>query len=420
MVKTLPNERSEVEWFWNSTARRRHVFCSTILLTLMALSGCRRQPVAEARQKDPAPKVVQTARVRQETLRRDVEVVGTLTAQDEVTVSSQAESVVLRVLADLGDVVKADQVLIELDPEKLGYSLDQQKAALSRALTIYGASSPGNLPAEKDTPDVRKASAELLQAQQARQRAEALRKLQLIAQQEMDLAEAAYQTKSASYDAALQNARNLRADIQVAEARVNLAARQLRDAVIRAPFDALVQKRLVTVGQSVSPQTPVMSLVRGGALKIVAEIPERMAPWVRIGQLVEFQTDAFQDRKFKATISRISPSVNAQTRSFSFEAIAPNDQLLLKPGSFAKVHVETALTEPALTIPFAGVQYRFGVSRAFVVKGNTLTLRELKLGDRHGERVEIADGLKQGESIALTDIDNLVDGMKVRVAEEVD
>lgn len=399
---------------------RRVYHCVLVLTGVIALAGCGSTPVAQARPKERPAKSVQVEAVRQESMRRDVEVVGTLTAQDEVTVSSQSEGVVMRVLADLGDLVKADQLLVELDPEKLNYNLDQQKAALSRALTKYGAVSADRLPAEKDTPDVRRADAELLQALQSRQRAQALQKLQLIAQQEMDIAEAAYQTKSASFDAALQNARNLRADIDVADAAAKLAARQLRDAAIRAPFEALVQKRMVSVGQLVSPQTQVMTLVRVGPLKIVAEIPERMAPWVRLNQSVEFQVDAYPDRKFYATVSRISPAVNMQTRSFSFEAIAPNEQLLLKPGSFVRVHVATALSEPALTIPYAGVQYRFGVSRAFVMNNRAIAVRELKLGDRHGERVEIVEGLKAGELIALTDVDNLADGMKVTVAGKGD
>lgn len=358
---------------------------------------------------------MQVERVQREDLRRDLEVVGTLAAQDEVTISSQSVGVVLRVLADLGDVVKTDQPLVELDQEKLRYNLEQQQAALARALTKYGAATSGALPADKDTPDVRRAEAELAQARQSRQRAHDLFQAKLIAQQAMDDAEAAYKTKQAAYDSALQNARNLRADIDVSEAAVKLAERQLRDSYIRAPFEAYVQKRMVTVGQLVAAQTPVMTLVRVGPLKIVADIPERMAPWVKVNQSVGFQVDAFPDQKFNATISRISPAVNAQTRSFSFEAITPNEKSLLKPGTFARVHVETALTEHALTISSRAIQYRFGVSRAFVINGDALAVRELKLGDRHGDRVEIVDGLKEDESVALTDVDNLTDGMKVTV-----
>jgi RND family efflux transporter MFP subunit len=171
---------------------------------------------------------------------------------------------------------------------------------------------------------------------------------------------------------------------------------------------------MVSVGQLVGAQTAVMVLVRVGPLKITAEIPERMAPWVRVNQDVTFQADAFPGRTFNATISRISPAVNAQTRSFAFEAIA-NDTSL-KPGTFARVHVETALTEQALTIPFNAVQYRFGVSRVFVVQGSAVTVREVKLGDRHGDRIEVIEGLKEGDVLAVTDVDNLNDGMKITIS----
>lgn len=380
------------------------------------LSGCERKTNAKGPPPQPKIKQIEAEAVRRDTMRRDIEVVGTLAAQDEVTISSQSEGLVLKILADLGDVVKAGQPLVELDSEKLRYSLEQQQAALNRALVKYGASGGSELPAEKDTPDARRAEAELEQAARVRQRARELWQAQLIAKQALEEAEANFQTKQAVYDLALQNARNSRADINVADAATKLAARLLRDSIIYAPFDAYVQKRMVVVGQLVGAQTPVMTLVKVGALKIVAEIPERMAPWIKLNQTVSFQADAFPDRSFGATITRISPAVNTQTRSFSFEAVTPNEKQLLKPGTFARVHVETALTEQALTIPAQAVQYRFGVSRAFVVASeNTLSVRELKLGDRHGDRVEIVDGLKEGDIIAVTDIDNLADGMKIMI-----
>lgn len=379
----------------------------------LSLANCGPSINAKVQPKEPQPKVVKTEHVRRDTTRRNVEVVGTLAARDEVTISAQSEGVVLKIHADLGDFVKADQPLVEMDAEKLRYSLDQHKAALKSARTKYGATTSGELPAEKDTPDVRRAEVELAQARLTLQRTRDLFQSNIVSRQALDDIEVAYQTKQAAYELALQNARNLRADIDVADATAKLAARQLQDAVIRAPFDGYVQKRIVSVGQLVAPQSPVMALVRGGALKIVAEIPERFAPWVQLNQIVTFQVAAFPERTFDAKVTRISPTVNAQSRSFSLEAIADNS--LLKPGTFARVHVATALTEHALTIPVSGVQYRFGVSRAFVVQNNVLAVRELKLGERHDDRVEVVEGLKEGETVALTDIDNLTDGMKVIV-----
>ncbi len=156
-----------------------------------------------------------------------------------------------------------------------------------------------------------------------------------------------------------------------------------------------------------------MTVVRVDPLKVRADIPERMAPWIRIGQAVALKVDAFPERSFNATVTRISPSVETATRTFAFEADTPNDGAMLKPGTFVRVHLDTALDEQVLTIPYAAMQYRYGVNRVFVVTGDTLAARELKLGDRQGDRIEIAAGVKAGEVIAVTDVDILVNGEKV-------
>ena len=395
----------------------RPIRVALTLLVAASAAGCSKSEPAQARSREAAPKAVTIETVKQASVRRTLEVVGTLAAEDEVTVSSQAEGVVRRVLADLGDAVQADQPLVELDREKLQYNLDQQKAELASALTRYGATDRGHLPSIEATPDVRKAAAELAQAKLAFERTGTLHKRQLIPQQTLDDAQAALQSKQASYDSALQAARNARADIDIADAAMKLADRQLRDGIIRAPFGGAVQKRMVSVGELVKVQMPVMAIVRVDPLRVLGEIPERMAPWIKIGQPVVLRVDAFPDRTFTATLARISPAVTTQTRTFAFEASTPNAGGLLKPGTFARVHIETALVEQVLTIPYAAMQYRYGVNRAFIVKGDTLIAKELSLGDRKDDRMEIIAGLSPGDRVALTDVDNLSDGQKVAVGE---
>jgi RND family efflux transporter MFP subunit len=158
-----------------------------------------------------------------------------------------------------------------------------------------------------------------------------------------------------------------------------------------------------------------MTVVRSNPLKVITEIPERMAPWVKVGQPIELRVDAFPNRTFNAAVSRISPAVNAETRTFTIEASAPNAESLLKPGTFARVHLQTALVQEILTIPHAALQHRYGVNRAFVVKGDKLAAHELKLGDRRGDRMEIVSGLAAGDRIAITDVDVLSDGMPVTI-----
>jgi RND family efflux transporter MFP subunit len=390
------------------------VLCTVALVT----SGCGGSSAEQAGGPEEAVKAVETDAVREESVRRTLEVVGTLAAEDQVTVSSEVDGVVRRIRADLGDRVTAGQPLVELDREKLQYNLDQQRAAHARSLTRYGAADSAELPKIEGTPDVRRAEAELAQARQSFERASELHKRQLISQQTLDDAETMLRLKTAAYDAALQEAKNLRTDIDASEAAMKLAERHLEDASIRAPFDGYIQQRMVSIGELVKAQMPVMTVVRVDPLKLLSEIPERMAPWIKVGQPLTLSVDAFPDKQFTATVSRISPAVNTQTRSFAFEALAPNAEALLKPGTFARVRLETSLVEQVMTIPYAAMQYRYGVYRAFTVKGDRLEARELKTGDRVGDRMEILDGLNRADRVAVTDVDTLTDGMKITIEEE--
>jgi HlyD family secretion protein len=357
------------------------------------------------------------SKVKQESVRRAVDVVGTLVAFDEATISSEGEGKVIRILADLGDRVQAGQPLVELDREKSEYRLAQQQATLERAMAKYGVNdASADLPAIEKTPEVQKAAAELAQAEQNFARASELNRRNLVPKQQLDDADAALKTKRATYAASLQSARDLRADISAQRASLQLAERQLRDGVIRAPFDGYVEKRLVSPGQFVSVQTPIAALVKIDPLKVTAEVPERIAPWVKIGQRFSLVIEAFPDRPQQGTVARISPAANPQTRAFPFEGHVPNADGHLKPGTFARVHIETDRVEHVLTVPANSLQYRYGVNRVFVVAGDRLQSKEIRIGDRLGERVEVVEGVKADEPIVANDVDKLSDGVRVTIA----
>jgi membrane fusion protein, multidrug efflux system len=105
--------------------------------------------------------------------------------------------------------------------------------------------------------------------------------------------------------------------------------------------------------------------------------------------------------------------VNTATRAFPFEALVPNHEGVLKPGTFARVHIESGKIDQVMTVPYTAIQYRYGVNRVFVVDGDHVTARELKVGERMGDRIEVVTGVKAGEVVAVTDPDKLTDGMKV-------
>jgi len=380
-------------------------------------AGCSKSETAQARSGEAPPKAVRVETVRQESVKRAVDVVGTLAPVDQVTISSEADGKVSRILADLGDRVKAGQVLIQIDSEKQQYTFEQQQAALARALAQYGATDPEHLPEIERTPDAMRANSDLIQATQAFNRATELFKRNLISQQALDDAQAALQSKRAIYNSALQTGKNLRASIQASQAAMKLADRQLRDTQIRAPFDGFVEKRMVNLGELVKTQTPVIAIVRLDPLKVTAEIPEKMGPWIHTGETVKLQVDAYQGRTFDGRVSRISPTVNTSTRAFPFEALVPNADATLKPGTFARVHIESSKIDTVLTLPYSALQYRYGVNRVYVVEGDKLAMRELSVGERVGDRIEILGGVKAGERVAITDVDTLNDGAPVSVTK---
>ncbi len=401
----------------DSCLRRAALAASAAAAVALSAIACSKSETAQARGRDDIAKKITIERVQEQSVQRAVEVVGTLTAVDEVTVSSEADGLVNRILHDLGDRVQAGDALVELDREKAMYNLEQQRAALQRALAQYGAPDPQHLPVVENTPDVQKAQADLVQAKQAFERASELYKRELVPKQTLDDAQAGLQSKQASYDLSLQNAKNLQANIAAADAAAKLADRQLRDTYIRAPFDGYIEKRFVNLGQlvkgSAATPIPVMALVRIDPLKVTGEIPEKMVPWITVGQSVELHVDAYPTKAIIGRMSRLSPTVNSATRAFPFEALVPNGDALLKPGTFARVRIQTNKSDKVLTLPYAAMQYRYGVNRVFVVAGDHLVAKELKVGERLGDRIEIISGVNAGDPVAMTDVDKLVDGTKV-------
>jgi RND family efflux transporter MFP subunit len=358
---------------------------------------------------------VTTEAVRRQDLRRVIDVVGTLAAADEVTIASEAVGKVVQIRADLGDRVKTGDVIVELDRAKAQYKVDQQRATLNRSLAKVGTQAGADIPPLDQVPDVRKASTQMAQSELAWKRAGELSQKSLISQEQLEDAEAKYVTDKAAYEAALQNAKDLRADIDASEAALRLSERELMDTTIRAPFDGYIQKRLVSLGQFVQVQTPIASLVKVDPLKLVAEVPERMAPWVKAGGKVSLTVDAYPDHQFEGTVSRLSPAINQQSRAFPLEADVPNHDGALKPGTYARARIESDRVDTILTVPYGAIQNRYGVNRLFVVEGDRLVSVEVKLGDRLGERVEITGGIEGGKPVVVSDVDRLAEDMRVQV-----
>ena len=381
-----------------------------LLLGIGACSGAAEGNKKGADDKDGLP--VKMMRVERIEIRREVEAVGTLAAKDQAVVSAEVGGRVARLAADMGDRVREGAPLVFLDGEKLKYRAEEQQAALDQTRARLGAKG-AELPPAEQTPDVLSAAAKHTEAQQQLERARRLAEKRLVSKEDLERAETQLQTAGAAHQAAIASERQLRAEIAAREAALRGATRELQDAVIRAPFDGVVAERMVSQGQFVAVQAPVMRLVRLQPLRLTAEIPEKFGPGIHVGQVISLRTDAFPDVPVEGRVTRISPDVNLKSRAFSIEADVPNADGSLKPGTFARVKVATNHVDAALVVPVTAVQTRYGTSVVFLVRDGKLASTEVKLGDRLGQRVEILSGLEPGATIVADGVDGLSAGTKV-------
>lgn len=352
-------------------------------------------------------------------VRRQIESVGSLFAYEEVTVSSEVEGKVERVLVDIGDRVSQGQPIVKVAPAELELTLEQQRAALRQARARLGIQDDNDdLKDVRAAAEVKRAAAELADAEQKYRRAQTLFEKGLLPKQDLDEAESRYNSARAAYDLAVQAVENMRAQLAGSRASTRLAQKKLNDSTIRAPFAGQVKERGVTQGQYLKVQTPVMVIVNVDPLRVRLKVPEKMAAWVHEGQEVTVTVEAYAGRTFTGKVTRINPSVDQQTRSFEVEALIDNRDNALKPGFFVKATIPSSNVASALFVPQDALLYVYGVYKVFVIEGNTLKEKEVKLGERSGDEVEITEGLREGERIALpAKGQELKDGATVEIVQ---
>lgn len=392
----------------------------TCLATLSLVSCGRTRPTTAGAAGQPGkPVAVRVARVAVEDIERRVEVVGTLQAFEEVTVSSDVEGRITEVLSDLGDRVRRGQKLAVIHPEEQQYVVDQQQAQLRQALDRLGLKNENDRVMDiNEVPEVRKAAADLFEAEQRYKRVRELVAQQIASPQDLDQADARFRSTQANLDYTVRQAQNLVSQVAQFKASLDLARKRLRDTVIEAPFDGSIRERLVHPGQYVKQDTALYQLVNADPLRLRVEVPERMAPWINAGSDVEVAVEAHPGRVFHGKVSRISPAVDEQKRTFAIEALIPNGQSILKPGFYSKATIQTHKHEQVITIPPGAVMYAYGTNRAFVIDAGKASAREVKLGERVGNKVEVVEGLKGGEQIAITEVEKLDSGTPVVVQEK--
>lgn len=393
-----------------------HSFRGILPAALIILGACGKPSAPVQAKTDSGPVSVRTTTAQGREIQRVVQSVGTFYPMEESIISAEVDGRADEVNFDLGDVVEAGAVLVRINDEEQRYQVAQSEAQLRSALERLGLKDEKErLKDPREAPDVRRAAADLLEADQRLARVRSLVDQGIGAKSDLDQANARQQAMKAAYDSTINQTRNLIQEAERFKAILDLQRKKLRDTTVKAPFKAFVKERQVTRGQFLRTNTPLFVLVKTDPIRLRIEIPERMAPWIKVNQPVTIEVEAFQGRKFRGEIWRISPTVDQNKRTFVAEAKVANGAGELKAGSYAKALIPTSHTERVTVLPQRAVYYVLGANKAFVVKDGSIDARDVKLGDRFETDVEILEGVSSGEEVAVSQLARLDTGVKVRV-----
>ncbi|MBL8943094.1 MAG: efflux RND transporter periplasmic adaptor subunit, partial [Myxococcales bacterium] len=322
---------------------------------------------------------------------------------------------VVEVFVERGAKVEAGAPLIRL--RDVDYKLQAQaaKAQLEQARARLGVREGGDLPRAESTPDVATARAELALAKSELENAEALAKSGALSSRELEQLRTQASAAKERYQSALNGAKAQIAAVAAAKTTLEQAKTAADEAVVRAPFAGEIADRLVSVGEYVSPQIPLVKLVRVHPLRIELSVPQQHLQDVQPGQRVTLVVDAIPGRKFDATVRYVSAAVERNTRSLTVEAVVPNDDGVLRPGLFATARLQTGAAQRVVEVPVAAVRTAAGVSRVYVVRDGVITERVLSIVERGQSTVTVAEGLDGDEQVAIDAFDQLGDGVAVNV-----
>jgi RND family efflux transporter MFP subunit len=212
-------------------------------------------------------------------------------------------------------------------------------------------------------------------------------------------------------------------DIRVAASAVDQAAAallvskvQANEAIIRAPFDAVVSQKLLSPGAMASPNTPILGLVSRD-VEIVVQVEEARLGQVQRGQQATLSVSAFPGRLISAVVAAVSPSADTKSRTFAVRIVPTQQDGSLRDGMFAQVNI-VGVGQEALLVPNDAIVTRAGRSQVFVVVNDRVQAREIKLGETDGKRTVVLDGkVNPGEQVVVTNPEQLSDGAAVVVEQ---
>ncbi len=353
-----------------------HILPLLAILTALAAASCKNAAGAATQEVPrPAATKVTTASAVLRDAPTWLLLTGQIKGAHETNLAANVSGRIVSTKVERGSTVKAGDVLATVDVRAASLSAAEAKAHAASAL------------AQADIAKIECGRAKSLVASGA------------ISNAELDRVEAQCKTSELT--------------VAAAQARSDLAAKNVGDGVIRAPFAGSISERFVDVGAFVHPDTKVVTMVDLSELRLELTVPETSIAYARPGAKVRFSVPGYRDRTFEGEVRYVAASVRQATRDVVAEAVVRDPDGVLRSGMFASVQLARD-TAKSPSIPRSAVVARDGKDTVFVVVDKKVEQRIVQLGDDVGDGlVATLRGVADGERIVVAPAPELANNQPV-------
>ncbi len=210
------------------------------------------------------------------------------------------------------------------------------------------------------------------------------------------------------------------ASLSLTKANLELAQINLRESMIVSPIDGIVTAKHIDEGNLIRSGDQIVTIADMKTVRAIVAAAEKYDAEISVGMPAKIRVDAFSGRTFDASVHSVYPALDAQTHTIQIEIRLDNDELLLKPGMFARVTLVTNRKDNVVVIPQdvvlggkIGKHYVYVVEEASASK--IARKHFVEIGIKQADRYEITDGLKAGQTLVINGMNYLADGMSVEV-----
>lgn len=407
--------------------RRVNQYLSHVLLLTLVLAGCSAQSAAVEETPEEQPTPVQVEIAAEGTVEYSAGLTGTLVPDEEVQVAPKVSGKIESLRVQLGQSVKQGDVLFTLDQQDLQNAVKQAEAAYALAQANYkqsDASTAQGLEQAKNS--LTQAEQALEDAKRNHERMQQLYSQGAISQQQYEQAvssltsaQTAYNNAKTAYETAKQQVGMVVSQASVEQARVALenAREQLANATVTAPISGVVSRVSGAVGEMVSPQMPVVVLVKTDPLVVKVNVSELEITKLSLGSKVNVYLPAL-DRQLEANVTAISPVMDQNVKGYPVEISIPNPSGELKVDMVAKVQLSPGNTSSnSLVVSRSAVFEVNDKQYVYVVQGDTANRVEVTTGAESSDKIEIISGLNKGDQVVIKGQTMLKDGSKVKIQQ---